>query len=107
MSPDTPAGHVWGPLLAHISGAVQGSRAESPEQRAYNTLHYVFTPSALAWLLHASLPGLQSKLVSMSQNLRQEQAQKDCIFFLQGRCSKGSLCPFRHDAVRGVGSMLA
>ena len=40
---------------------------------------------------------LQTKVNSV--NLREQQGQQDCIFFLQGRCSKGSLCPFRHDEV--------
>lgn len=38
---------------------------------------------------------VQSKIAGV----RQEQSQIDCIFFKQGRCSKGSLCPFRHDSV--------
>ncbi len=40
---------------------------------------------------------VQTKVNSI--NLREQQGQQDCIFFLQGRCSKGSLCPFRHDEV--------
>lgn len=34
--------------------------------------------------------------------MRQAQGQQDCIFFLGGRCAKGSLCPYKHDAVRGA-----
>ena len=26
----------------------------------------------------------------------------DCLFFKQGRCSKGSLCPYKHDPVRAA-----
>lgn len=39
----------------------------------------------------------QSKVGSV--NVREQQAQQDCFYFLQGRCAKGSLCPFRHDEV--------
>lgn len=28
------------------------------------------------------------------------QSQPDCVFFLGGRCTKGALCPFKHDQVR-------
>lgn len=45
---------------------------------------------------------LQSKIGSV----RQEQAKVDCLFFKQGRCIKGSLCPFRHDQVRETCSLL-
>lgn len=37
--------------------------------------------------------------------MREQQAQQDCFYFLQGRCSKGSLCPFKHDEV-GAGGRL-
>ena len=37
--------------------------------------------------------------------MREQQAQQDCFYFLQGRCAKGSLCPFKHDEV-GAGSRL-
>ena len=44
---------------------------------------------------HSRLPFLQSKITGF----RQQQGQQDCLFFLQGRCTKGSLCPYRHDPV--------
>ena len=33
--------------------------------------------------------------------MRQQQSTQDCLYFLSGRCTKGSLCAFRHDEVRG------
>lgn len=48
-------------------------------------------------------PLLQAKVGSV--NVREQQAQQDCFYFLQGRCSKGSLCPFKHDEV-GAGGRL-
>ena len=45
------------------------------------------------------LPALQATVGVALGAIRQEQGKKPCIYFLQGRCAKGSLCPFLHDEV--------
>ena len=56
---------------------------------------------------HALSPGVPSHSISHDALLQTKigaykvvQAQQDCVFFLQGMCKKGSLCPYRHDPVR-------